>query len=173
MCGAFWRPPAEAVALAGPQFVAGVCPPVEVVEDRLDGWPQMAGDLVRVLALAGAASGLGDDDLEHAGERDSPQFGDLGRDCLSLSNAGGEGAGLAVGHLEGEPVDGRADGGQEAELAAPLPAGMRRIPPTVSSTNSRMAAAGVVPGARVRIRRDSSSWTSWSRSVTSCSLVWK
>jgi hypothetical protein len=30
------------------------------------------------LALAGAASGLGDDDLEDAGERDSPQSCDLG-----------------------------------------------------------------------------------------------
>jgi hypothetical protein len=48
------------------------------------------------LALAGAASGLGDDDLEHAGERDSPQLGDLGRDFLGLGDGGGEGAGLAV-----------------------------------------------------------------------------
>jgi hypothetical protein len=45
---------------------------------------------------------------------------------------------------------------------------MQRIPSTVSSTYSRMAAAGVVPGARVRIIRDSSSLTSCSRSVTSC-----
>ena len=49
-------------------------PAVEVVEDGFDGWPQLVGDLVLALALAGAASGLGDDDLEDAGERDSAQF---------------------------------------------------------------------------------------------------
>src|SRR5205823_6483449 len=54
-------------------------PAVEVVEDRFDGWAQLAGDLVLVLALAGAAPGLGDDDLEDAGERDAPQLCDLGR----------------------------------------------------------------------------------------------
>jgi hypothetical protein len=42
-------------------------PGVEVVEDRFDGWPQLVGDLVLALALAGAASGLGDDDLEDSG----------------------------------------------------------------------------------------------------------
>src|SRR5512140_3323845 len=71
-------------------------PAVEVVEDRFDGWPQLVGDLLLALALAGAASGLGDDDLEHAGERDSPQLCDLGRDCLGLGDGGGESAGLTV-----------------------------------------------------------------------------
>jgi hypothetical protein len=47
---------------------SGRKPGVEVVEDRFDGWPQLVGDLVLALALAGAASGLGDDDLEDAGE---------------------------------------------------------------------------------------------------------
>jgi hypothetical protein len=42
-------------------------PGVEVIEDRFDGWQQLVGDLVLALALAGAASGLGDDDLEDAG----------------------------------------------------------------------------------------------------------
>src|SRR6201998_216576 len=63
-------------------------PAVEVVEDRFDGWPQLVGDLVLALALTGAASGFGDDDLEHAGERDSPQLGDLGRDFLGLGDGG-------------------------------------------------------------------------------------
>ena len=69
---------------------------MEVVEDRFDGWPQLVGDLVLALALAGAASRFGDDDLEDAGERDSPQLCDLGRHRLSLGEGGGEGAGLAV-----------------------------------------------------------------------------
>jgi hypothetical protein len=43
-------------------------PGVEVVEDGFDGWPELVGDLVLALALAGAASGLGDDDLEDAGQ---------------------------------------------------------------------------------------------------------
>src|ERR1700722_4338584 len=96
ICAAFWRPPGEAVALAGPSFRRRRKPAVEVVEDRFDGWPQLVGDLVLALALEGAASGLGDDDLEDAGERDSPQLCDLGRDCLSLGDGSGEGAGLAV-----------------------------------------------------------------------------
>src|SRR5580693_361091 len=79
-----------------PSFRRRRKPAVEVVEDRFDGWPQLVGDLVLALAVAGAASGLGDDDLEDAGERDSPQLCDLGRDCLSLGDSGGEGAGLAV-----------------------------------------------------------------------------
>jgi hypothetical protein len=33
-------------------------PAVEVVEDGFDGWPQLVGDLLLALALAGAASGL-------------------------------------------------------------------------------------------------------------------
>ena len=41
-------------------------PAVEVVEDGFDGWPQLVGDLLLALALAGAASGLGDDYLEDA-----------------------------------------------------------------------------------------------------------
>src|SRR5215468_10281930 len=86
-------------------------PGVEVVEDRFNGWPQFVGDLSLALALAGAASGLGDDDLEEAGECDSPQLSDLGRHRVGLGDGGGEGAGLAVCHLQGEPVDGRADGG--------------------------------------------------------------
>ncbi len=49
-----------------PSCRRGGKPAVEVVEDRFDGWPQFVGDLVLVLALAGAAPGLGDDDLEHA-----------------------------------------------------------------------------------------------------------
>jgi hypothetical protein len=48
------------------------------------------------LALAGAASGLGDDDLEDAGQRDSPESGDLGRHCVGLGDGRGEGGGLAV-----------------------------------------------------------------------------
>jgi hypothetical protein len=48
------------------------------------------------LALAGAASGLGDDDLEHAGQRDPPQLRDLGRHGVGLSDDGGEGGGLTV-----------------------------------------------------------------------------
>ena len=42
-------------------------PGVEVVEDRFDGWPQLVDDLILALAFAGAASGLGDDDLEDSG----------------------------------------------------------------------------------------------------------
>jgi hypothetical protein len=71
-------------------------PAVEVVEDRFDGWPQLVGNLVLALSFASAASGLGDDDLEHAGECDAPQLRDLGRYRLSLGNGAGEGAGLAV-----------------------------------------------------------------------------
>jgi hypothetical protein len=81
---------------ARPSFCGRGEPAVEVVEDRFDGWPQLVGDLVLALALTGAASGLGDDDLEHAGERDPPQLGDLRRDCLGLRDGGGEGIGLAV-----------------------------------------------------------------------------
>jgi hypothetical protein len=65
-----------------------------VVGDRFDGWPQLVGDLLLALVLAGAASGLGDDDPGHAGERDSPQLCDLGRDFLGLGD--GDGPGLAV-----------------------------------------------------------------------------
>jgi len=57
---------------------------------------QLVGDLVLALALAGAASGLGDDDLDDADERDSPQLCDLWRNCACLGNGGGEGVGLAV-----------------------------------------------------------------------------
>jgi hypothetical protein len=71
-------------------------PGVEVVEDRFNGWPQLVGDLVLALTLAGAASGLGDDDLEDAGQRDPPQSCDLGRDCVGLGEGGGESGGLAV-----------------------------------------------------------------------------
>jgi hypothetical protein len=46
--------------------------------------------------MSRASSGPGLRRLEDAGERDSPQLGDLGRDCLGLGNGGGEGAGLAV-----------------------------------------------------------------------------
>src|SRR5215469_8722470 len=95
-------------------------PGVEVVEDRFDGWPELVGDLVLALALAGAASGFGDDDLEDAGDRDSPQLGDLRRHRLSLGDGSREGGGLTVSHFQHEPVDGRAHDGQEAELAAPL-----------------------------------------------------
>ena len=71
-------------------------PAVEVVEHRFDGWPQLVGDLVLALARAGAASGLGDDDLEDAGERDSAKLRDLGRHCSRLGEGGGDGGGLAV-----------------------------------------------------------------------------
>jgi hypothetical protein len=56
------------------------------------------------LAFAGAASGLGDDDLEDAGQRDSPELGDLGRDGVGLGDGGGGGGGMAVCQLQGEPV---------------------------------------------------------------------
>jgi hypothetical protein len=71
-------------------------PGVEVVEDRFDGWPQLVGDLVLALTLAGAASGLGDDDLEDAGQRHSPESCDLRRHRVGLSDGGGDGGGLAV-----------------------------------------------------------------------------
>jgi hypothetical protein len=69
--GTSWRPDGTAVALAG-SLRSGGEPAVEVVEDRFDGWPQLIGDLVLALTLTGAASGLGDDDLEDARDRDSP-----------------------------------------------------------------------------------------------------
>src|SRR6266496_4952007 len=71
-------------------------PAVEAVEDGFDGWPYLVGDLVLALAFEGAASGFGDDDLEHAGQRDPPQPGGLGRHCLGLGDSGGQGGGLAV-----------------------------------------------------------------------------
>jgi hypothetical protein len=37
------------------------------------------------LALAGAASGLGDDDLEDSGQRDTPESCDLGRPATRLA----------------------------------------------------------------------------------------
>jgi hypothetical protein len=75
---------------------AGRKPLVEVVEDRLDGRPELVGDLVLALALCRAPPGLADDDLEHAGERDALQPGHLGRDCSRLADRGGDGSGLTV-----------------------------------------------------------------------------
>lgn len=88
---ACWRAGRDRWRVRGRRTVSGVLvsgwgePGVEVVKDRFDGRPQLVGDLVLALALAGAASGLGDDDLEDAGERDSPQSCDLGRHCVGLS----------------------------------------------------------------------------------------
>src|SRR6201989_769813 len=53
--------------LGRPLFRREGKPAVEVVEDGFDGWSQFGGDLLLALALAGAASGLCDDDLEDAG----------------------------------------------------------------------------------------------------------
>src|SRR6185312_15635994 len=81
---------------------------------------QIFGDLRLALAGASTPSSLADDDLEDAGECDALQPGDLRSDLAGFTDRGGEGGSLAVDHLQRQPVDGRANGGQVAELAAPL-----------------------------------------------------
>ena len=80
-------------------------------QDRFDGGPESVGDLVLGLALAGAASRLAGQDLEYAGECDSLQPGEFGRNCARLADRGGDGRGLTIEHFGREPVNGRADRG--------------------------------------------------------------
>ena len=80
---------------------------------------QLVGDLRLALALEGAPAGFADDDLEHGGERDPLQPGDLWRDGGGVADGAGQDSRLAAGQLQQQPADGRADGGQVAELAAP------------------------------------------------------
>src|SRR5580704_11221007 len=94
-------------------------PAVELVEKVLDDRIQLVGDLRLALALAGSLPGLADDDLEHAGQRGSLQPGDLQRDGGGVADSGGQGSGQAVGQLQLQPVDGRANGRQVAEFAPP------------------------------------------------------
>ena len=125
---------------------------------RLHHRTQLVSDLGLALAVAGAPAGIADDDLEHGGERDPLEPGDLRRDGRGVADGGGEGGGLAVGQLQRQPVNGRADGRQVAELAAPDlrrdACGFRR---RISRTKPRIAAAGVTPGGRERIRSHSRS----------------
>src|ERR1700722_6531023 len=94
-------------------------PAVEFVEDVLHNWAQLVSDLGLALAVAGAPAGIDDDDLEHRGERDPPEPGDLRRDGGGIADGGGQGHGLAVGQLQHQPVNRRADRRQVAELATP------------------------------------------------------
>src|SRR6266566_3597190 len=77
-------------ALRTRSFRSGRKPAVEVVENRFDSRPQLVGDLVLALTLAGAPSRLADDDLEDAGERDSLQPGNL---CGCIADRVGDGVG--------------------------------------------------------------------------------
>src|SRR6476646_615759 len=81
---------------------------------------QIFGDLRLALAGASTPSSLADDDLKDAGECDSLQPGDLRSDLAGFTDRSSEGGGLAVDHLQRQPVDGRAYGGQVAELTARL-----------------------------------------------------
>src|SRR6185437_9562811 len=81
---------------------------------------QIFGDLRLALAGPSTLPSLADDDLEDAGECDALQPGDLRSDLAGFTDRGGQGGGQAVDHLQRQPVDGRANGGQVAELTAPL-----------------------------------------------------
>src|SRR5450755_2203715 len=85
-------------------------PAVEFVEDVVDDRIELVSDLRLTLAVTGALAGFADDDLEYAGQRDPLQPGDLQRDGGGVADGTGEGGGLAVGQLQRQPVDGRADG---------------------------------------------------------------
>src|ERR1700730_2173990 len=95
-------------------------PAVELVQQVLDHWIQLVGDLRLALAFAGAPPGLADDDLEHASQRDPLQRGDLRRDRGGVADGRGDGGGLAAGPLPSQPAHSRADGRQVAQLAPPL-----------------------------------------------------
>ena len=94
-------------------------PAVEFVEEVPNNRIQLVGDLRLALARAGTPPGLADDDLEHPGQRYRLQPGDLRRDGGGVADDLSEGGGLAVGQLQHQPVDGRADGRQVAEFATP------------------------------------------------------
>ena len=58
--------------------------------------------------LRGRVAGVAEDDLKHAGDGVPLQPGHLCDDGRGVAGRDGDGAGLAVGHLEQQPVDGRA-----------------------------------------------------------------
>ncbi len=71
-------------------------PAIEFVEEVLHHRAQFVSDLGLALAVAGALAGIADDEVEHGGERDALEPGDLWRDGGGIADGGGEGSGLPV-----------------------------------------------------------------------------
>src|SRR6267143_2696453 len=81
---------------------------------------QLVCNLRLGLALAGAAAGLINDDLEDAGKRDPIQPSNPRCYCSGVVNGTCQRGSLAVGQLQRQPVHGRTHGRQIAEFATPL-----------------------------------------------------